>query len=219
MNDPKVETGPLWDATFGWFLLLFFLYNIGLGVFSPLLPQIMGDLGLSFAATGMLGSAYSLFRFFMDIPAGILAERLGIPLILHGASGLLLAGTLLSAWVDTFWGMFAARSLQGVGSGMAMVFAILYLMRRGAASQRNRRANLCEASTIAGLAVSAQLSGLIASRWGWRWSFGVAAAVLVLAWVVVTWRVLPGTRDLMKKGARSAAGPPATQVVESLGPT
>lgn len=219
VSGSKAEDGPLWDATFGWFLLLFFLYNVGLGVFSPLLPQIMGDLGLSFAATGMLGSAYALFRFFMDIPAGILTERLGIPLILHGATGLLLAGTMLSAWVDTFWGMFVARALLGVGSGMAMVFAILYLMRRGAASQRNRRANLCEASTIAGLAISAQLSGLIASRWGWRWSFGVAAVVLVLAWAVVTWGVLPGTRDLMKRGAQPAAGLPTRQSAESLGPT
>jgi MFS transporter, DHA1 family, multidrug resistance protein len=219
VNGPKAEDGPLWDATFGWFLLLFFLYNIGLGVFSPLLPQIMGDLGLSFAATGMLGSAFGLFRFLVDLPAGMLAERLGIPLILHGATGLLLAGTALCAWADGFWGMFAARALLGIGSGAAMVFAILYLMRRGISSRRNRRANLYEAATISGMAISAELSGLIASRWSWRWSFGVAAAVLLLAWAVVTWGVLPGTRDLMKGGGQPAVAPPFGRFVESLGPT
>ncbi|HSB82473.1 MAG TPA: MFS transporter, partial [Candidatus Methylomirabilis sp.] len=139
-----------------------------------------------------------LFRFFVDLPAGILAERLGIPLLMHGAVGLLLAGTVLSVWADGFWVMLAARSLLGVGSGMAMVFAILYLMRRGPAGQRNRRANLYEASVIAGMAISSEMGGLIASRWNWRWSFGTGAVVLVLAWAVMMWAVLPGVRDLMQ---------------------
>lgn len=215
----KGEAAPLWDATFGWFLVLFFLFNVGLGVFPPLLPQIMGDLGMTFAAAGMLGSAFGLFRFLVDLPAGILAERLGIPLMLHGAAGLLLAGTALSAWADGFWVMFAARALLGAGSGVAMVFAILYLMRRGAAGQRNRRANLYEASVIAGMAISAEMGGLIASRWSWRWSFGVAAVVFVLAWAVVTWGVLPGMRDLMKEGGQSAAVMHRERSAESAGPT
>lgn len=42
-----------WDPTFAWFLLLFFLFNVGLGVFPPLLPQIMEDLQLSFAGAGL----------------------------------------------------------------------------------------------------------------------------------------------------------------------
>ncbi|MBP1774836.1 MAG: hypothetical protein H6Q86_842, partial [candidate division NC10 bacterium] len=42
-GSPRFE----WDPTFVWFLLLFFLFNVGLGVFPPLLPQIMGDLELS----------------------------------------------------------------------------------------------------------------------------------------------------------------------------
>jgi DHA1 family multidrug resistance protein-like MFS transporter len=217
--EPKREETVLWDATFGWFLALFFLFNVGLGVFPPLLPQIMGDLGLTFAAAGMLGSAFGLFRFLVDLPAGFFAERLGIPLILHGAAGLLLAGTALSAWADGFWAMFAARALLGLGSGMAMVFAILYLMRRGAAGHRNRRANLYEGAVIAGMAVSAEMGGLIASRWGWRWSFGLAAVVFMLAWAVVTWKVLPGMRDLMREGSQPDAVPVRERSVASLGPT
>jgi MFS family permease len=54
------------------------------------------------------------------------------------------------------------------------------------------------------MAVSSQLGGMIAGRWGWRWSFGVGLFILGLAWAVVTWGVLPGVRDLMKE-----SGPPA----------
>jgi hypothetical protein len=45
-QNARCNTG-LWDATFGWYLLLSFLWNIGLGVFPPLLPQIMTDLELT----------------------------------------------------------------------------------------------------------------------------------------------------------------------------
>ena len=139
-DSPRFE----WDSTFVWFLLLFFLFNVGLGVFPPLLPQIMEDLRLSFASVGLLGTAFGLFRFLVDLPAGYLLERLGPRIVLHSAAGLLLLGTALSVWANSFWVMFLARALLGTGSGMAMVFAILYLMRRGAAVHRNRRANLYE---------------------------------------------------------------------------
>ena len=197
-DSPRFE----WDPTFAWFLLLFFLFNVGLGVFPPLLPQIMEDLRLSFAGTGLLGTAFGLFRFLVDLPAGYLLERLGPRIVLHAAAGLLLLGTALSAWANSFGAMFLARALLGTGSGMAMVFAIVYLMRRGAAGHRNRRANLYELSVIAGMAVSSQAGGIIAGGLGWRQSFLAATLVMAIAWVAGARGVLPGVRDLMHDGDR-----------------
>jgi MFS family permease len=197
---PAKEIVPLWDRTFACFLLVFFLFNVALGVFPPILPQLMTDLELTFATAGLLGTAFGLFRFLMDLPTGILVERLGIPLILHSAAGLLVLGTGLSALASSFWGMCLARACLGAGSGMAMVFAVLYLMRHGAAENRNRRANLYEMSVISGMAVSAEAGGLIASRWGWRWSFIAGLVVLALAWVIVTRGVLPKVRFLLPAG-------------------
>ncbi len=193
-DSPRFE----WDPTFAWFLVLFFLFNVGLGVFPPLLPKVMEELRLSFASAGMLGTAFGLFRFLVDLPAGYLLERLGPRVVLHAAAGLLLLGTAVSALADSFWTMFLARALLGTGSGMAMVFAILYLMRRGADVHRNRRANLYELSVIAGMAVSSQAGGIIAGSLGWRQSFAAATVVMTAAWVAGARGVLPGVRDLMR---------------------
>ena len=208
------------DATFAWFLVLFFTWNVGLGVFPPLLPQIMDDLNLSFASAGLLGTAFGLFRFLVDLPAGFLLERVGPRVVLHGAAGLLLLGTALSAWADSFWSMFLARALLGTGSGMAMVFAILYLMRRGEAGHRNRRANLYELSVIAGMAVSSQAGGVIASNWGWRQSFVSGILTMALAWVVGARGVLPGVRDLMRETDQDQPVPDGSQDTRrtALGP-
>jgi MFS family permease len=178
----------------------------------------MDDLHLSFASAGLLGTAFGLFRFLVDLPAGLLLERLGPRIVLHGAAGLLLLGTALSAWADSFWAMFVARALLGTGSGMAMVFAILYLMRRGAADHRNRRANLYEAAVIAGMAVSSQAGGLIASDWGWRQSFLAGTLAMAIAWLAGAQGVLPGVRDLMRETDRPISGGPREPRATALGP-
>jgi predicted MFS family arabinose efflux permease len=205
---------PLWDATLAWFLLQFFLWNIGMGVFSPLLPQIVDDLRLSFAAAGLLVTAFAVTRFLVDLPAGILADRMGIPHLLHGAAAFLAAGALISAVADSFEVMAIARALTGTGSGLANTIAVLYLMRRGAAAHRNRRANLYEIAVVAGMAISANVAGAIATAWSWRATFGMAAAVLALTWFVAAFGVLPGLRGTPGESAPSprVARPPGGAV-------
>lgn len=207
---PRAEPG-LWDTGLGWFLLLYFLLNVGMGVFPPLLPQIMESLDISFAAVGLLGSAYAVTRFVMNLPAGLLVERLGFAQVLHAGMGLLVLGSALSAWSPTYAVLLASRGLLGMATGMANITAILYLMRSGPPSLRSRRANLYELAVVAGMAVSADLGGVVGGRWGWRWSFGLAVLVLVAAWAVAAQRVLPALmsielppppRDVSARGRR-----------------
>ena len=194
------------DATFAWFWLLYFLLNFGQGVFPPLLPQIMGGLGLGFAAAGLLGSAFGVARFLTDVPAGMLVERRGAAGALHAGIGCLLAGTALSAWAPTLPAMLLARGLVGVGSGLTIVVSILFLMARGPAGERTRRGNLYEVAVVGGTATSAWLGGAVAARAGWRWGFGLALGAVALGWVVAAVRVVPATREALAPRPRPAAG-------------
>ncbi len=202
--EPGPDTGTIAEGptsrqtVFGWFLLLCFLLNFAQGVFPPLLPQMMESLGLSFASVGLLGTAFGVARFLVDLPAGILAERWGTARILHADIGFVLLGTGLSAWGSSVPTLLLARTLVGIGSGMSIVISILYLMAWGPAVQRTRRSNTYEAAAIAGIAVSTAFGGMIATRWGWRWSFAMAALVIGLAWVVAFFRVVPGAREILR---------------------
>lgn len=210
--DPDSSSQDSRRTTFGWFLLSYFLLNVGQGVFPPLFPQIMDDLGLSFVGAGVLGAALGLARFVVDLPSGILAETLGIARILHIAMALQVLGTSLSAWATSLAAMFLARGLIGLGSGMSMVVAILYLMRRSPPERRTRWANVYEVAVISGMSISSELAGAIAAWRGWRWSFAFAAGVLGLAWLVVAFRVAPGVRDLLDEG-----NPPPPAPTQSAG--
>ena len=213
---PKSES-PVWNVAFGWFLALFFLWNVGMGVFSPLLPKVMEGLHLSFAAAGLLGTAFALTRFLVDLPAGILAERLGVSWLLHGAAGFLLAGSALAALAGSFEAMTVARGLAGIGSGLANIISVLYLMRQGAAAHRNRRANLYELAVIAGMAVSADAAGAIATAWDWRTSFGLAAGMLGGVWFVGAFGVLPNVRGMLAETPTASASGDRSSATASRG--
>jgi MFS family permease len=184
-------------VTFIWFLSFYFLQNFAQGVFPPLLPQIMQGLKLSFASAGLLGASFGVARSVVDVPAGILAERVGIARIFHTGLGLVLLGTCLSAMAESLFMMLLGRGLVGLGSGMSVVVAMVYLMRRAPADQRTRWGNLYEVAVIGGMAVSAQFGGMIAAWKSWRWSFVMAAVVLLLAWAVAALRVVPGIQGVL----------------------
>jgi len=94
---------------------------------------------------------------------------------------------------------------------VANILSVFYLMRQGAAAHRNRRANLYELSVVAGMAISADAAGHIATRWGWRTSFGAAGLLLAAVWAVGALIVLPGMRATLRPSA--APGPPAGRAV------
>jgi MFS family permease len=209
---PPAEAALARDRAFRWFWVLYFLLNFGQGVFPPLLPEIMTGLGLTYATAGLLGTAFGVARFATDVPAGLLVERRGAAGVLHAGIGCLLAGTALSAVATRLPAILAARALVGVGSGMSIVISILFLMRRGPASQRTRRGNLYEVAVIGGTAASAWLGGALAARLGWRWGFALALAAIALGWGIAALRFVPLAGEALARPALAAAGPEAPGV-------
>jgi MFS family permease len=208
------------DPTFAWFWLLYFLLNFGQGVFPPLLPQVMDGLGLSFATAGLLGTAFGIARFLTDVPAGMLVERRGAAGTLHAGIACLLGGTALSAWAPSLPVMLLARGLVGMGSGLTIVVSILFLMARGPAGERTRRANLYEVAVIGGTAASAWAGGAVATRLGWRGGFVVALVAIAAGWVVAAFRLLPAARETLapQRPAGSAGTlPPASRDWAAIG--
>ncbi len=185
------------DVTFGWLLLVYFFLNFGQGVLPPLLPQVMDGLSLSFASVGLLGTAFGITRFLVDIPAGILAERIGVRGVLHVGIGFLMAGSVFSAVAGSLGAMILARALAGIGSALSILVALLYLMREGPPQSRARRANVYDMAVMSGMGISALLGGAIAAQFGWRWGFLMAATAIGLGWLVATFLVLPRVKSVL----------------------
>jgi MFS family permease len=176
-------------------------------VYPPLLPELVGALGLSLAAAGFLGTAFSLPRSVLALPAGMLVERIGPTWMMHVGMGLVLAGTLGAAVAPTLATMAMSRALVGLGYGTTSLVGIVYLMQAGPPNQRTRRGNMYEGALISANAVSGYLAGEISVHAGWRWGFGAAALAVGAGWLTAAWRVLPAVRAVFHD--RPAAAPAA----------
>ena len=78
-------------------------------------PVIQGDLGLSVTQVGLLVSGYYLAQTIGAVPAGGLAERIGVGSALLVSHGLLIAGALTFSRADAFSGAVAGTIVMGFG--------------------------------------------------------------------------------------------------------
>jgi MFS family permease len=202
---PRVVGEP---AVLRWFLVASFLLNFGQGVYPPLLPALVGSLGLSLAAAGFLGTAFSLPRSLLALPAGMLVDRIGATRMMHAGMALVLTGTLAAATASSLAAMALARALVGLGYGATALVGIVYLMQAGPPHQRTRRGNMYEGALISANAVSGYLAGTISVYTGWRWGFGAAAVAVGAGWLAAAWRVMPTIRAVLQvRPAAAGAGP------------
>jgi MFS transporter, FSR family, fosmidomycin resistance protein len=84
----------------------------------PVFPLLHGELGLSYAALGLLLSVYAVVTGTMQVPMGLLVDRVGgrsilvLGLVLNGA------GILLVGLVPGYWAMLACMVMAGAGNAV-----------------------------------------------------------------------------------------------------
>ncbi|NCF83056.1 MAG: MFS transporter, partial [Proteobacteria bacterium] len=78
-------------------------------------PVIQQDLGLSVTQVGLLVSGYYMAQTIGAVPAGGLADRIGVGSALLVAHGLLIAGALIFSQANAFAGAVAGTIVMGFG--------------------------------------------------------------------------------------------------------
>lgn len=167
--------------------------GIGRFVYTPILPGMMSELGLTPAQAGWIASANYL-GYLLGAFAGAGAWATGAErrLMLGGlAATALLAAAM--AFTDNFWAFMLIRFLAGLASAFVMVFLAAIVFGHLARHDRNDLQAMHFAGVGLGIVVSsimmAALVGLDA-RWpaGWLW----AAAICFGGFMLVA-LLIPGT--------------------------
>jgi MFS family permease len=132
--------------------VLVFVDTMLYAALTPLLPHFAHELGLSKLGAGMLVAAYPAGALVGGLPGGAAAARLGPRrAVLVGLVSMGLA-SLGFAFAGSFWTLFAARFVQGVGSAFTWAGAFAWLL---AAAPRERR------GTLIGSAMGAAVFGAL----------------------------------------------------------
>jgi MFS family permease len=156
----------------------------GLFALLPVLAVFSGNLaGATPLLIGIAVGGYGLTQALLQVPFGVLSDRLGrVPVLLLGLA-LFAAGSLLAATSESIYGVVAGRLLQGAGAVSATLTALL--------ADATRESVRTRTMAIFGIAIGSSfllaliLGPVVAAAGGVRALFWLAAALAGVAALLV----------------------------------
>lgn len=197
----------VWLLPFGVTLVAMFslqLSNLG---FSPLLPSIQADVGMSFTQLGFFTGLYGLLALLLSVPAGLTAKRFGEKRVLAaGLVGVAIGSVLLArAW--SFESAVAFRGLTIFGYRFAFVSVLIAVAMTAPPQLRGRTMGVLGATSAMASVIGAPLGGALVGELGWRTAIlGYAAMALFGAAVFFLFYRATAARDSAPVAAPAAGG-------------
>lgn len=166
---------------------------LGLFMVLPVLATYGQELvGATPLLIGLAIGAYGLTQAVLQIPFGILSDRIGRVPVIYAGLLLFAAGAVVAALSDSIWGVIAGRVLQGAGAISAAVMALLSDVTR----EQHRTKAMAGIGMSIGLsfAVAMVVGPLLTRAFGLSGLFW-ATALMALVGIVITAAVpRPSTR-------------------------
>ncbi len=152
----------------------------GQGIVSPVLPLFADSFGVSTAMVGATVTAFGLARLVTNVPAGLFADRHGRRFLLVGGPLVTAIGMLGSGLSGSIWLLLVFRFVAGLGSGLYMTGAQIYVLDIAAPDQTARFIAINQGALLVGVSVGPAVGGLLADRYGLAAPFLVVAAAAFL---------------------------------------
>lgn len=162
---------------------------LGLFMIMPVF-MLLGD-GLDGSTPALLGlaiGAYGLSQAVLQIPFGLLSDRVGRKRMIYIGLIVFAAGSILAGSTNSIYVVIAGRILQGAGAIASVLMALLSDLTRE--EQRTKAMATVGISIGLSFSVSLVLGPLVGSAWGLSGIFYATAALAMIALVIVS-RVVP----------------------------
>ena len=144
-------------------------------------PDLVKDLGLAPAQLGLLTAAYLGAFALFQLPLGVLLDRYGPRKVQAGLLSVAAMGCVGFAFAPDFLGLFAARAVIGLGFSAGLM-ASYKSTATWVPLERRSLANTAIMSVGAlGVVVATEPTEYLVSLIGWRNTFLVFAALILLA--------------------------------------
>jgi MFS family permease len=181
--------------------------GVGRFAFTPILPLLQQERGLSVADGAWLASANYLGYLLGAVAVSVLATRVRPATGIRGGLLVIAIATLGMGLAERFDAWVALRALAGVASASVLVFASAWCLERLARAGRPQLSGMVFAGVGVGMAVAgvyclALMRAGAGSRQAW-----IGLGVASLAATVATWRVFGAGETVRADGDRRTAPP------------
>ena len=162
---------------------------LGLFMVMPVFVLLGSDLqGATPALIGFAIGAYGLSQALLQIPFGLMSDRVGRKRMIYVGLILFAAGSVLAGAADSIYGVIAGRILQGAGAIASVLMAMLSDLTRE--EQRTKAMATVGISIGLSFSVSLVVGPLLGAAWGLSGIFYTTAVLALLALIVVA-KVVP----------------------------
>jgi sugar phosphate permease len=169
--------------------LFFGMYYLTRFNYSPVIPLLKVDLGISNARAGGLMAFFFLTYTVFQLPAGYLGDRIGPRKILTFGALVSIGGNLIFSQGSNYVILAIGQLINGMGQAMGWSSAIKLVVNWFPRSRRGTAIGLFATCVTGGSSAGIRLSGFLGDHLGWRSSFIipslVMAAVALVFWFLV----------------------------------
>jgi MFS family permease len=171
------------------FALTYFLSALIRSITATLSPTLSQEFALTSGDLGLLAGGYFLGFALTQLPLGRWLDVYGPKRVILCFLSIAVLGCVAFAMAPNFAGLLAARVLCGVGVS-ACLMAPLTAYRLWFAPQSQLRANSWMLMTGSmGMVASTLPVQWLLPQWGWRPIFGLLALLVLVAMLVLLWRL------------------------------
>ncbi|MBF8722643.1 MULTISPECIES: MFS transporter [Pseudomonas] len=189
--------------------LVFAFRMLGMFMVLPVLATYGMDLaGATPALIGLAIGAYGLTQAVLQIPFGVISDRIGRRPVIYLGLVVFALGSLLAAQADSIWGVIAGRILQGAGAISAAVMALLSDLTRE--QHRTKAMAMIGMSIGLSFAVAMVIGPLLTRAFGLSGLFLATAGLALVGIALIAFVVPSGHKALQHREsgvARQALGP------------
>jgi ACS family D-galactonate transporter-like MFS transporter len=149
---------------------------------------LIAAFGISDVVFGYLSSAYNLTYAFLQLPIGVILDKLGVRRV--GCIGTFLwsCASFAGAVTPTLNGLFAARFLLGIGEAPTFPANAKAIGAWFPAEERSLATALFDAAAKFSSVIGVPLMGVVLLEFGWRWSFALTG-LISLAYFLAFWAI------------------------------
>ncbi len=166
--------------------------------FSPVIPLLRADLGITNAQAGGLMAFFFVTYTAFQLPAGYLGDRLGPRKILTFGALVSIIGNLIFSQASSYLVLAFGQLVNGMGQAMGWSSSVKLIVSWFPKSRRGTAIGLFASCITGGSSLAIRLSGFLGDHLGWRYSFIIPsimmAVVAVIFWIFV--RNHPGEKGL-----------------------
>lgn len=197
-------------------LAVLLLGLIDVQIFSPILPLLSEDFGISIATAGIAVTAYSITSAIWALVIGPLSDRFGRLIFLRAAAGLFAGASMLALFAQRFGVYVMARIFAGLAGGTMSACIIAQIADLVPFERRGRAMGLVGAMYSIAAVAGVPVGAVLADSFGWRSIYLVFTVPALLLTIFMHRTQQAVDRDFMNNGAAAANRKPANGIFPAV---